>query len=201
MSAGFPYAVRVSFARFLRMTDLWNRGGAPGCLGWKDCAIKHGVDFPCFSAVKYDNIIHMLNALLFQLIGFVVCFILLFYFTAKYRAALVRETDMDYPVEDLTVMTVAKPSFSSRASILNSLQNPSALEVADLKEKVKDLYYRLEELKLAQDKNNADLNRLVSRLEQRLSTFEQEYVAKLQPTLLSLIEDLENIKVSEKAEK
>ena len=143
----------------------------------------------------------MLNALLFQLIGFVVCFILLFYFTAKYRAALVRETDMDYPVEDLTVMTVAKPSFSSRASILNSLQNPSTLEVADLKEKVKDLYYRLEELKLAQDKNNADLNRLVSRLEQRLSTFEQEYVAKLQPTLLSLIEDLENIKVSEKAEK
>lgn len=143
----------------------------------------------------------MLNALLFQLIGFVVCFILLFYFTAKYRAALAGETDLDYPAEDLTVMTVAKPSFASRASILSSLQNTSALEVTDLKEKVKELHYHLEELKLAQDKNNADLNRLVSRMEQRLSTFEQEYVTKLQPTLLSLIEELENIKVSEKTEK
>lgn len=143
----------------------------------------------------------MLNALLFQLIGFVVCFILLFYFTAKYRAALAGETDLDYPAEDLTVMTVAKPSFASRVSILSSLQNTSALEVTDLKEKVKELHYHLEELKLAQDKNNADLNRLVSRMEQRLSTFEQEYVTKLQPTLLSLIEELENIKVSEKTEK
>ena len=143
----------------------------------------------------------MLNALLFQLIGFVVCFILLFYFTAKYRAALVSETDMDYPVEDLTVMTVAKPAFASRASILSSLQNTSALEVTDLKEKVKELYYQLEELKLAQDKNNAELNRLVSRMEQRLSTFEQEYVTKLQPTLLSLIEELENMKVAEKTQK
>ena len=81
------------------------------------------------------------------------------------------------------------------------MQNTSALEVTDLKEKVKELHYHLEELKLAQDKNNADLNRLVSRMEQRLSTFEQEYVTKLQPTLLSLIEELENIKVSEKTEK
>lgn len=143
----------------------------------------------------------MLNALLFQLIGFVVCFVLLFYFTAKYRAALVRETDLDYPVEDLTVMTVAKPAFASRASILSSLQNTSALEVADLKEKVKELHYRLEELKLAQDKNNADLNKLVARMEQRLSTFEQEYVTKLQPTLLSLIEELESMKVTEKPAK
>ena len=53
-------------------------------------------------------------------------------------------------------MTVAKPAFASRASILSSLQNTSALEVADLKEKVKELHYRLEEQKLAQDKNNLD---------------------------------------------
>ena len=73
--------------------------------------------------------------------------------------------------------------------------------MADLKEKVKELHYRLEELKLAQDKNNADLNKLVARMEQRLSTFEQEYVTKLQPTLLSLIEELENMKVTEKPAK
>ena len=143
----------------------------------------------------------MINAMLFQLIGFVVCFVLLFYFTAKYRAVLVQDSSLDYPVEDLTVMTVAKPSFASRASILSSLQNTSALEVTDLKEKVKELHYRLEEQKQAQDKNTADLNKMVARMEQRLSTFEQEYVNKLQPTLLSLIEELEHIKVSEKTDK
>ena len=136
----------------------------------------------------------MENIVLLQLIGFVVCFILLFYFTAKYRAALVAESSLDYPGEDLTVVTVGKPSFASRASILSSLQNTSALEVADLKEKVKELHYRLEEHKLTQEKNNADLSKLVSRMEQRLATFEQEYVNKLQPTLLGLIEDLERIK-------
>ncbi|MBR2865221.1 MAG: hypothetical protein IKC13_02970 [Elusimicrobiaceae bacterium] len=144
---------------------------------------------------------YMINALLFHLIGFVVCFVLLFYFTAKYRAALVRETDFDYPVEDLTVMTVAKPSFASRVSILSSLQNTSALEVTDLKEKVKELHYRLEEQTLAQDKNNAEMTKLIARLEQRISTFEQEYVAKLQPTLLSLIEELENMKMAEEKKK
>ena len=130
--------------------------------------------------------------------GFVVCFILLFWFTAKYRAAVAGETDFDSPVEDLTIMTVAKPSaFSSRASILGSLLNTSALEMADLKEKVKDLHYRLEEMKTADDKNLAEMAKQMSRLEQRLATFEQEYITKLQPTLLSLIDELENMKVDE----
>lgn len=140
----------------------------------------------------------MTNILLLQLIGFVACFILLFYLTAKYRAALAVEASAEYPVEDLTVMTVTKPEAAPRAEILGSLKNASALELADLKEQVKELYYHLEEQKLTQDKQVADLNRVVSRLEQRLSTFEQEYVHKLQPTLLSLIEELENMKVAEK---
>ena len=138
--------------------------------------------------------IAMENILLLQLIGFVVCFILLFYFTAKYRAALVADSSPDYTDEDLTVVTVGKPSFASRASILTSLQNTSALEVADLKEKVKELHYQIEEQRLAQEKNTADLAKIVARIEQRLSTFEREYVDKLQPTLLGLIEDLEHIK-------
>ena len=145
----------------------------------------------------------MENIVLLQLIGFVVCFILLFYFTAKYRAALVADSSLDYTDEDLTVVTVGKPSFASRASILSSLQNTSALEVADLKEKVKELHYQIEEQKLAQEKNTADLAKIVARIEQRLATFEREYVDKLQPTLLGLIEDLEHIKdpsVSERDE-
>ena len=138
--------------------------------------------------------------LLLQLIGFVVCFILLFYFTAKYRVALLADSSLDYPGEDLTVVTVAKPSFAPRASILSSLQNTSALEVADLKEKVKELHYQLQEHKLAQEKNNADLQKQMARMEQRLATFEQEYVTKLQPTLLSLIEELEGMRVAQSPE-
>ena len=140
----------------------------------------------------------MENTLILWSAGFVVSFVLLFWFTAKYRAALANETDFDSPVEDLTMMTVSKPSaFSPRASILSSLQNTSALEMADLKEKVKDLHYRLEEMNTADEKNMAEMAKQMARLEQRLATFEQEYVPKLQPTLLSLSEALENMKVDE----
>lgn len=143
----------------------------------------------------------MENTVILQLIGFTVCFILLFVFTAKYRAALAHETDFEPAVEDLTVVTVAQqPAYKPRASVLQSLQGTASLETADLKEKVKDLHYRLEELKIAQDKTNGDLSKQLARMEQRISTFEQEYVAKLQPTLLSLIEELENMKVAENKE-
>lgn len=139
----------------------------------------------------------METSIILQLVGFTVCFILLFVFTAKYRAAVAHETDFESPVEDLTVVTVGQPSFKPRASLLQSLQGAASLDVADLKEKVKTLHYRLEELKITQDKSNADLAKQLSRMEQRISTFEQEYVNKLQPTLLSLIEELENMKVSD----
>ena len=139
----------------------------------------------------------METSIILQLVGFTVCFILLFVFTAKYRAAVAHETDFESPVEDLTVVTVGQPSFKPRASLLQSLQGAASLDVADLKEKVKTLHYRLEELKITQDKSNADLAKQLSRMEQRISTFEQEYVNKLQPTLLSLIEELENMKVAD----
>ena len=140
----------------------------------------------------------MENIVILQLIGFTVCFILLFVFTAKYRAALAHETDFEPAVEDLTVVTVAQqPAYKPRAAILQSLQGTASLETADLKEKVKDLHYRLEELKIAQDKTSGEFAKQMARMEQRISTFEQEYVAKLQPTLLSLIEELENMKVAE----
>ena len=139
----------------------------------------------------------METTVILQSIGFVICFILLFVFTSKYRAALARETDFDTDVEDLTVVTVAQqPAYKPRASLLQSLQGGS-LDVADLKEKVKALHYRLEELKISQDKSNGDLAKQLARMEQRISTFEQEYITKLQPTLLSLIEELENMKATE----
>ena len=128
--------------------------------------------------------------------GFVICFILLFVFTAKYRAALAHETDFENPVQEITVVP-AQPVLKSRAAVLNSLQGAASLEMADLREKVKGLQYRLEEMKIGHDKTSGDIAKQLARMEARIGTFEQEYVTKLQPTLVSLIEELENIKVAE----
>ena len=145
---------------------------------------------------------NMDTTIILQVSGFVVCFILLFVFTAKYRSALAREADFEPEVEELTVdPSSAQPSFKSRASILNSLQGTASLEMADLKEKIKEIQYRLEEMKVGHDKTNDDLTKQIARLETRIGTFEQEYITKLQPTLLSLIQELENMKVTESKQK
>ena len=89
------------------------------------------------------------------------------------------------------------PSFAPRASLLQAAQGPAALEVADLKEQVKVLHYRLEELKAATQKRESDVSAQLARLEARLGTFEQEFSNKLQPTLLRVIEELEHIKGGE----
>lgn len=137
----------------------------------------------------------METTLILQIIGFAVCFVLLFVFIAKYHSALEEETDLDDPTSELSQVTVGEaPVFQSRAALLQSAQAPASLEVADLKEQVKDLHYRLEELKASTQKYQADVANQLTRLEQRLGTFEQEYGNKLQPTLLRVIEELEHMK-------
>ena len=138
----------------------------------------------------------MENIIIWQIAGFVICFILLFVFIAKYHAALEAEPDLE-EVEGLEETSVPQaPVFQPRAALLQSAQAPAALEVADLKEQVKTLHYHLEELKASTQKHEADMAGRLARLESRLSTFEQE-VAKLQPTLLRVIEELEHIKGGE----
>lgn len=141
----------------------------------------------------------MENIIIWQIVGFVVCFILLFVFIAKYHAALEAEPDeLEEEVQASTQETApAAPVFAPRAALLQSAQVPAALEVADLKEQVKDLHYRLEELKASTQKHEADRAAQLARLEARLATFEQEYVNKLQPTLLRVIDELEHIKGAE----
>lgn len=135
-----------------------------------------------------------------QITGFVVCFILLFVFIAKYHAALEDEQDLENAVEVSQETAVSPaPSFAPRASLLQAAQGPAALEVADLKEQVKELHYRLEELKSATQKQESDVTAQLARLEARIGTFEQEFGNKLQPMLLRVIEDLEHIKGGEKA--
>lgn len=135
-----------------------------------------------------------------QLTGFAASFILLFVFIAKYHAALEDEQDLEDEVAGMSETTVsAAPTFTPRASLLQTAQSPAALELADLKEQVKTLYYRLEELTAANQKHQADVAAQLARLETRVGTFEQEYVNKLQPTLLRVIDELEHIKGGEPA--
>lgn len=141
----------------------------------------------------------MENIILWQIIGFVVCFILLFVFIAKYHAALEQEQDLQEDEQEKTEADSVQepPLFKPRAALLQTAQAPAALELADLKEQVKTLHYHLEELKAAAQKRETDQQNHLARLEARLSTFEQEYVNKLQPTLLRVIEELEHIKGGE----
>ena len=137
---------------------------------------------------------------MWQIVGFVVCFILLFVFIAKYHAALEAEQDLEDEVEGLEQTSVPQaPVFQPRAALLQTAQAPAALEVADLKEQVKTLHYHLEELKASTQKHEADMAGQLARLESRLSTFEQ-HVNELQPTLLRVIEELEHIKGGTPAE-
>ncbi len=131
-----------------------------------------------------------------QCTGFAACFILLFVFIAKYHATVEDEQNFEEEVEGLDQTTVApqEPTFTPRAALLQGIQGPAALEVADLKEQVKTLYYQLEELKVFTQKYQTDTSNQLARLEARLGTFEQEYVNKLQPTLLRVIDELEHIK-------
>lgn len=139
----------------------------------------------------------MENIIIWQIAGFVVCFILLFVFIAKYHAALADEQELDEEIEETQDLSLQTPVFQPRAALLQSAQAPAALEVADLKEQVKTLHYHLQELKASTQKHEADMAAQLARLEARLGTFEQEYVNKLQPTLLRVIEELEHIKGGE----
>ena len=139
----------------------------------------------------------MENTIILLLIAFVICFILLFVFVAKYRLAMAQDKSLDEEVEELSGVKQAGVSFQSRASLIEAAKESGALELADVKEQVKNLYYRLEELKMAHDKSNGDIAKQLAGLEQRLSTFEQEYVTKLQPTLLRVIDELEHVKAQE----
>ena len=98
----------------------------------------------------------MENIIIWQIVGFVVCFILLFVFIAKYHAALEAEQDLE-EVEGLEETSVPQaPVFAPRAALLQTTQAPAALEVADLKEQVKTLHYHLEELKASTQKHEAE---------------------------------------------
>lgn len=134
----------------------------------------------------------MSTAFIISSVSFFVCLILLFYFISKYREAEVKDDTEDLDLSDEVSVSVSATQDSAKR-IFGKTSGVSAREIADLKEQLKDLHYRLEEMKLLEEKRNTELTKLVNKVEQRVSTFENEYVNKLQPTLYSLISELENI--------
>ena len=119
---------------------------------------------------------------------------LLFYFIAKYRAAEFSGDDStsldDLPEEAPAPQLDAQSPDTPR---LFAKGGASTKEISDIKEKLRDLHYRFEEIKLLEEKRAAQSAQAIARIEQRISTFENEYVNKLQPALYSLISELENI--------
>ncbi|MGB2579055.1 hypothetical protein AAIR98_000974 [Elusimicrobium simillimum] len=130
--------------------------------------------------------------------GFTITFILLFYFTAKYREAAADEgtfvTEDSPQVITGDEKTPASIAATIKRASMGGPYSSMSLEIEDLKEKLKDMHYRNEELRLLSDNRSTELLKAVARLESRLNTFEEEYIKKLQPTLVSLIEDLEKMK-------
>ncbi|MDR0953459.1 MAG: hypothetical protein LBM71_04680 [Elusimicrobiota bacterium] len=124
---------------------------------------------------------------------FAACFILLFFFIAKYRAAEAADNGEGEAINLLDEVSAAANYAAQDAKRIFGKNAVGAKEIVDIKDKLKELHYRIEEIKLLEEKRSGELEKLVSSLEQRVSTFENEYVNKLQPTLFSLISELENI--------
>jgi len=131
-------------------------------------------------------------------VGFAVCLILLFYFIAKYREAEAKDNGEDLDIMDEVSSVASTAAQDAKRIFGKGGTGTSAKEIADIKDKLKELHYRIEELRLLEEKRNSENAALVSKVEQRVSAFENEYVNKLQPTLYSLINELENIQTKAK---
>lgn len=139
------------------------------------------------------------------IVGFFISFVLLFYFTAKYRESVADEGTFVIDVPPGATKKERKDAAKTAATVADTIKRASiggpygslSLEIEDLNEKLKNMHYRMEEMRLLHENSSSELIKTISKLEQRLNTFEGEYVNKLQPTLLSLIQELEQIKPEE----
>ena len=153
-------------------------------------------------------------------LGLLFCLGLLFYFIAKYKESDVQEEDLSWEDEfekaekdPAVTETQAQPKEDTQASVQNFLEEvkeeatavqqvqklftktealPSR-EIFDLKDKVKDFSYLIEENRLLEEKHYNELKVIAENLEKRLSAFETEYINNLYPMLTTLIKELENL--------
>ncbi len=153
---------------------------------------------------------------------FLFCLGLLFYFIAKYKEADSPEEEFpwedtpqtDTPIteteqqENKTEQGLVKDFIEEVKEEANTVQQVQRLfaktdslplrEIFDLKDKVKDFSYNLEENRLLEQKHYNELKALAHTLERRLATFENEYLNNLYPTLNTLIKELENLQHKDK---
>lgn len=151
-------------------------------------------------------------------LGFLFCLGLLFYFIAKYKENDSQEDEFSWEEEFehaekepiLNEVTEKKDSnqtpvqdfFEGVKEEANAVQQVQKLflktdslparEIFDLKDKVKDFTYNLEENRLLEEKHYNELKALAENLEKRLTSFENEYVNNLYPILTNLIKELES---------
>ena len=152
-------------------------------------------------------------------LGFLFCLGLLFYFIAKYKES--ESPEEEFPWEDAERQEDAATSenenteekapeqttvqdffedVKEEASAVQQVQKLftktealPAREVFDLKDRVKDFSYSLEENRLLEEKHYNELKTLAENLEKRLSSFENEYINNLYPMLTTLIKELETL--------
>ncbi len=130
--------------------------------------------------------------IIISLAGFLLCLVFLFYFIAKYRACGPKEQENDFDLLEDAPSAATTAALDARRLFAKS-GALNAREAAEIKEKLKELHYQIEEIKLVEEKRNLEFSKALAKIEQRINTFENEYVNKLQPTLHSLINELENI--------
>lgn len=134
----------------------------------------------------------MPTTLIISSAGFAICFLLLFYFIAKYRQALSDSSLEEFDILD-EVSSAASAAAKDAKRIFSTSASPEVRDIVSLQEKMKELHYKLEEIKLLQEKQLNDTKNTIANLEQRLTSFENEYINNLQPTLQGLIKELELI--------
>ncbi|MBQ4493960.1 MAG: hypothetical protein II972_05120 [Elusimicrobiaceae bacterium] len=125
--------------------------------------------------------------------GFAVCFLLLFYLVAKYRQALPSSSFEEFDILDEVSSAASAAAKDAKRIFSTSATTPEVRDIIALQEKIKELHYKLEEIKLLQEKQLNDTKNTIAALEQRLTSFENEYINNLQPTLQGLIKELELI--------
>lgn len=135
----------------------------------------------------------MPTTLIISSAGFAVCFLLLFYFVAKYRQALPSSSFEEFDILDEVSSAASAAAKDAKRIFSTSATTPEVRDIIALQEKVKELHYKLEEIKLLQEKQINDTKNTIAGLEQRLTSFENEYINNLQPTLQGLIKELELI--------
>jgi len=124
------------------------------------------------------------NILYISLIGFFICFILLFYFISRYKEFFGGE-------EESFNTHFEKEEIDSKAFSKISINPKLEKDIVELRDQIKHFNHQMEELKLVQEEKNKEFVKNISDVEKRVTTFEEEYINKLQPAIASLVDELE----------